>query len=196
MNPMKAEVKMLTVQDLGANMDDVLEGAQKEASKAEGGMEWLAKAANGLKAISQKVDRDLDTGTIEMEVARYTKKMLGLASESLNSVALQAQSQKLAAVGKAAGIEQCVKMAKKIYDTEKLKLESAILQMEKDRAQAEEAGEEPPNGSRPRSNAAADDLRARKAASRAAKKKAAKKTTKKTAKKTATRKKAPARKKR
>lgn len=186
MNPMKAQVKMLTVEALGNDMDDLLEGAQVNLHKAAGGVEYLAKANEGLKSISARVDKDLDDGKITdsmkaMDVAKYVKKMLGMAGQSLNDVALQAQTAKLAADGQVAGIKKCVGMTKKVFDEEALKLEAYLARAEKAAKEAAERGEDPEEAAapRPRSNGRADDLAARKAAAKAAKAKAAKKTTKK-----------------
>jgi len=190
MNPMKAQVKMLTVEALGNDMDDLLEGSRVTLHKAAGGVEYLAKAAEGIRSVALSVDRDLDEGKITdrmgaIEVAKYVKSKLSHAGQSLNDIALQAQSAKLAADGQAAGIKKCVALAKKVFDAEGLKLEASLVQMEKAKAEGRES-----EGPRPRSNARADDLTARKAKARATKKKATqKRAPRKTAKKTTARKK-------
>ena len=182
MNPMKAQVKMLTVQDLGSEMDDMLEGAERSLLTATGGMEWLSKASDGLKAVSKSVDRDLDSGAIKgdwtaMEAATYVKGVLSRAHQSLADLALSAQTTKLSASGQVSGIKKCVDLAKKTYDVEKLKLEAAVARLEEARAKAVESGEDPVKVvARPRSNAAQKDLQARKAKAR--KGKALKKTQK------------------
>jgi hypothetical protein len=178
----KAELKMLTVQDLGADMEDNKEAAEIEVYRAEGGMVWLQKAAKVHQAVLQRVDRDLDKGEIKedwgpLEIASYTKKVLMMANQGVSDVALQAQSHKLHQQGRVKGITMCVDMAKKVYDAEKTKLEQAIrvLEEEKKRLQKkmdeESKDEDPDPKKRPRTTKQAEDLKRRKAKKKSTKKK-------------------------
>lgn len=183
MNPEKSRLKMLTIQELGSHMDDMLEGAEADIHRAEGGMVWLQQVQKSYKAVASRVDTDLDEGAISgdwgpVETAQYVKKVLGQLNQGIQDLALKAQGEKLAAIGKAQGIRNCVAGAKKVYDSEQAKMEQSLLQLKKAKEEAEANGEDPKEVEpRPRGSDAARDLQERKA--EAKKKKAAKKATKK-----------------
>lgn len=168
-NPMKSQIKMGTIQEMGAAMDDVLEAAEKDIRRAEGAKKWLQDAVRGVRSIIEKVESDFEEGKIgegwnQLQILEYTKKTLAMVSQSMQDLALNAESVRLNAEGRADSARRCVTIAKKKYDDEKRKLQAALAQLEATETD-EDTGEDRPS-IRPRSTDAAEDLAKRKEESR------------------------------
>ena len=171
MNPEKAQLKIAIINDLGADMEDLMESSQRRAYALEGAGEWMGKVHQGLVALSARVDDDRENGRCTQDQATYAKKFLAMAMTSATDLTKQAVTAKLGQEGVAEGIKRCVEIAKKKQDRERLKLEAEILRLQKLKEEMEANGEDSdsPPPRRPRSNAKAKDLADRKAKAKAEK---------------------------
>jgi len=82
MNPVKSQVKLLTIQNIGENLDDAKERAQREALRFEGARAGYKNGIEKIKIIVGYVDTDLKEGKFpdfkdSLEIAEYIKTYIG-----------------------------------------------------------------------------------------------------------------------
>jgi hypothetical protein len=131
MNPEKSQLKIVFANNLGADLEDRLEGERKA-------MHELAGAAQALRQASRKVVADL-IARLEAEqgesekvikdgleahlVVQKIKQWLTRAGDFLGHLADVEQQKAVAQGGRSAGLEDAMKLVKKIQDDEAAKLQ-------------------------------------------------------------------------
>lgn len=170
-NPVKAEVRIATLNELGADAEDFMEEAQKRSTQAEGGSMWLGKAVKGLDSVVEGLNSDLKAGKVpekmdQMETVQYVKKHLEQVRQSITDLAIQATSEKIGQASMAEGHKKMVEKIKGKVDSDILRLEKTLLELKRLRAEQGDSDEDP---RRPRTSDAARDLDERKAQAKAEK---------------------------
>lgn len=163
----KSEFKMQVVHDLGATIEDKLDGVRKEVDRYDGAKQALQQAATCISSLLQHVDRDLDEGRYNeidgpLQVAKIAKDYIQKAVGSLDNLATSAEVNGIRARGKVEGLEQAVALAKKTFDDE-AKKQSALTEA---LASGAATVEQHPVGAHPSVTDAAADLAERRAAAK------------------------------
>lgn len=128
----KSQLKMLVANDIGADIEDRLEGERRTQYELNG-------AAAGLKQASKKVPNDLiahlkkdeDEGLIKdgMEVhlvVQLVKKYLTKAGDFLSHLGDVEQQKAITQAGRADGLESAMEMVRKVRQAEATKLQRFI----------------------------------------------------------------------
>ena len=181
MNPAKSEIKILTTREIGADVEDKYEAAEKQVSEFKGAEEGLKQSARALASLHAHIDKDLDEGVVDkvlnepLKVAEYAKKYVTRCMGLIENMGTRAEFNKYRAQGKAEGLKTAVDTLKKVHDAEAQKLQRYVEALEAAKA-AEENGEEvelpgrPVQAKREPSGRPVDGLAERRAAGKAAKK--------------------------
>lgn len=130
MNLEKANLKILVANNLGADIEDRVDGEQQAANEMKGAAEALRQAA-------LKVPRDLaaqlDTALKEdqipsgldaLQVAEFAKKYLAKAGDFLRHLAEVEQQKAVMQLGRVAGLQQAMEVIKKTRDQEAQKVKA------------------------------------------------------------------------
>ncbi len=125
MNIEKAQIKTLIANDLGASVEDRLEGSVKTAHE-------LAGAAAALKQAAKKVTTDLAAradnddsfrdGMEAAEVRGLVKKYLGRVGEYLSHLSDVEQQKAITQGGRSDGLREAMEIIKKVRDEEQKKI--------------------------------------------------------------------------
>lgn len=163
MNPIKAQIKIGTITELGSKYDDMLEAAQRDILRKEG----IHLAINEiqqqtLRSIFERVDADRDAGKFDLPVASLIKDYLAKVHAALDNARMLNTNQRLVAEGRILGLKDAIGFAKKSLDAEQAKLGQA-------EPEALVKGSEPAPVRPDTRVAALDDLHRRRAEARALK---------------------------
>jgi len=134
MNIEKAQMKTLIANDLGASVEDRLEGSAKTAHELSG-------AASALKQASRKVPTDLAAkadndesfkdGMEGSEVRALVKKYLGRVGEYLSHLSDVEQQKAIIQGGRSDGLREAMDIIKKMRDNEAKKINAILSMIEK-----------------------------------------------------------------
>lgn len=118
---------MLVASGLGAQIDDLLEGAQKEYQQHEGAKLALRNAKRKVEEHQKYVDKDVEEGKLTDEQRIVVKKYVAHCAAIVDNLGIQAEVQTFQLSGKIQGLESSIKVIKQMYDTEKNKAEALEL---------------------------------------------------------------------
>lgn len=180
MNPLKSEVKIGTTLEIGANVEDMCEGAEATVHEYKGAEDALKQSTKAVQSLHTHVDKDLEDGKIDevlnepLLVAEYVKRYVTRAIGILDNLATRAEYQKFKAQGKAEGLRAAVESIKKVHDAEEAKLRGYLAAVELEQAKesgeaVEEEGTGRPSAAREASGRPIDKLADRRAAAKEAK---------------------------
>lgn len=140
---------------VGARIDDAVEATEREALRAEGGMEWLLRAMPLVVAAQKRVEDDVEAGKINLDTSKLVKDALTRVASELSRLVTTAQGDMQSAKGKTAGLRAAVTLTKQAFDVEAAKL-AAQAQAEAEAAANPEVAVAPRKpGQRPDSTAKA-----------------------------------------
>jgi len=139
MNIEKAEVKVAVAHEIGCRLDDTREAARSEVAQWEGANASLVQAGRAIEELARHVDKDVDEGLYDLEVAKHVKKYLTRAAAVAQNLGTQAGAQRLMAQGKVQALESAVKVVQKFHEEETRKvagfkraLETGLVRLEPD----------------------------------------------------------------
>lgn len=121
----KSEIKILTAQEIGVRLDDLVEAATKEEATLSGAKQALTTAAMKVEELQKHVEKDLDEGKIDLEQQKLIKPWIDRAAGVIRNLATQAEVNQLQARGKIMAFKQSVAEVKRVQDVEKAKVEAA-----------------------------------------------------------------------
>jgi hypothetical protein len=174
----KTEIKIGTYHEVGAELDDALEGAHAEVHAARGAKGALAAARKQIANLGAAAKAEVEEGELALEEANAVSKYLTRVDAIMESALVTARNQELVSSGKASALEKSVQRIKKKVDTEAARIQAAI-----DSAGSDEDIDMRPTGARQtikeRRQAEARAEAKAKRGKKAAKKKTAKKAAKK-----------------
>jgi hypothetical protein len=127
----KAEIKILTANDIGADIEDMLSQAQKAEHMHEGAKLALGDAAKKVNALAEHFRKSVEDGELKLEeldapekidglVRRYIARAVGIL-ENLQS---GFQNSQIASAGMVAAYKNAMKAPMKIMEAERRKLEA------------------------------------------------------------------------
>ena len=126
----KAQIKMGTIREVGILLDDALEGAQKEVHKADGAKDALRVALKALETLGTHVDKDVDEGQYDLEVASKIKRYVIRAQQMVTNLLAKAENEYFIICGQVKAYERSVEVTKKLHDMERGKAESLLKRSE------------------------------------------------------------------
>jgi hypothetical protein len=122
MNLDKSELKIGVAHELGCRLDDTLEAAQKDVLRFEGAIQAFLQASQAVEGLLSHVDKDIDEGKLDLQVAAEIKKYLVRASQVSAVLAKQAENNRLVHSGRVLAMEMSVKIVKKFQEDEATKV--------------------------------------------------------------------------
>ena len=205
----KSEIKILTANNIGADLEDMQEAAQRAEYTHEGARKALAEAGVKVAQLAGHIERDLEEGKIDVAelkeplgIERLLKRYLGKAIGVLDNLHEGAKIAHATSAGMASAYKKSMGVSKKVKDDEIAKVKGLLetLELAKQVGDGEEV--DLTAGSRPAGRHPGNPLAARRAAEAAravgtngkstkkviTKKRVAKKTAKKTTRKKASKK--------
>lgn len=127
MNPLKAEMKMGVLHDVGVRMDDKLDEANRRLYAHGGAKQALRIVAKNISALAELVKKDMDNEDLPVEqlkVAEYVNKMISRACEMCIGAAQHQENLEITAQGAVQAYEEVVAALKKDIDQEETKLKN------------------------------------------------------------------------
>lgn len=179
-HPVKTEVRIHTLREVGADIEDLKEKAEADSYRADGGGRWLGRMEKALKAIEEHLSKRFHEGRIQRsltdaEATALAQEYLQKVRQSIGDLAAQATGEKLGQQAMAEGYRKVMDKVKKKVDTDVLRLEHLMLELKKQQDGQTSPEETPPELTRdgPHTTPAAEELRERKAKAKAEKAKKA-----------------------
>lgn len=119
MSKEKAELKKLIFHELGAQVEDMQEGALKERQSLAGGKMALRQAAAHILGLQEAADKDLDSGVIpDGDCLKVVKLYIERARQTCLGAAQNLENKEIAATGAHTFGGNVVALFKKMYDEE------------------------------------------------------------------------------
>lgn len=123
----KAAAKLATLNDVGNELDDALEGAMKELATVEGGILSAKTIGDLIAGLYKAVDRDIEGGKIPTNepllIAKYVKGYIEQAKKLAEDEGIRCVHSRFEHQGRITAWEDAVKRVKKLHDVQRGKLE-------------------------------------------------------------------------
>ena len=135
MNLEKTRLRMLTAQEMGKELEEKLQAAERMVLKQEGAGDGLKQAAKGIGALMAAVDEEFEKQgkiggfTVEelsgepLRMMKAVKVWLQRSLGCVDNMATTAEMTKISTGGKVKGIQDAIAVIKKTFDEERGKLE-------------------------------------------------------------------------
>ena len=131
----KSEIKMGTANEIGADLDDILERFQKSEYALEGADRALAQVGKNIEDLMEHVDLDMNEGKLDiqepMHVAKaikdYIKKSIGVVTSLVEAN----RANRIRTQGKIEATKAAISTVKKLYDAEKAKAHQMLKVLER-----------------------------------------------------------------
>jgi hypothetical protein len=145
---MKAEIRAGAIFNVGERLDDMLEAAQRDATRFDGKVAGCMEVAESITALLKAVDEDLDSGQIpDLETAALVKKWVSRCFHLSENLARRASNEKMSAAGAVAAMTQAVRLVADMHSREKAQVEQ--VQELTSQASPEREADEPSERSAP-----------------------------------------------
>lgn len=130
MSPLKSQVKIGTINELGLKYDDMRESAEKDILRKEGYHVALNELQQStLKSVFERIDADRDGGKIDLEAAAHCKDYVLKVHAAIDNLRIMNEKHRLIAEGRVVGLREAIAFAAKVMDAEKAKLQAVEGQM-------------------------------------------------------------------
>lgn len=123
MSLLKAQIRTLLTNEIGADLDDQLEQAKREVHETTGAKAAYATAQECIKQLLPHLKKDIDDGKYSLEQGNEISKWIQRASGVVESLGLQSTHTLLAKHGAVAQNERLVAIVRKRFEGEKSKYE-------------------------------------------------------------------------
>lgn len=123
MNPLKTQIKIGTLHELGNKFEDVKEVAVKTVAQQEGYGFALDDVDNGIKSVLAKIDEEREAGAYDLEVSSQLKKAVMRVNSVILNLKARQQTHLILAQGQVLGLDLAIKHTKKAFDVEQAKLQ-------------------------------------------------------------------------
>lgn len=130
----KSKLKMLIANNLGADIEDGMEGQLKSAHELDGAANALKQAAKKVPHdLAARVDQELEEGKIKEgmtppQVAQFAKQYLTRVGDFLAHLGDVAQQKAITLHGRVDGMKDAMKIVQNMHDSESAKI-LALSQM-------------------------------------------------------------------
>jgi len=137
MNLEKSQLKMQLANNLGADIEDRVEGELKAANELQGAAQALKQAAIKVpRDLAAKIDTALAEGEIKdmgaLEVAEFAKKYLTKAGDFLMHLSEVENQKAVAQRGRVDGLRYAMETVQKMRDTEAERIDLVLRAMEEE----------------------------------------------------------------
>jgi len=155
----KSEIKVLTANAIGADLEDLKEAAEKTELRQEGGKAALMQAGKAVATLTPTYMKMLEDGEIDLMALReplgletFIKRLVGRAVGAIDNLHEQAKIAHASSAGMASAYTKAMGVPKRIADEELAKARSLLAAIR----EAEEGGGDIDltDGPRPRGRAA------------------------------------------
>jgi hypothetical protein len=123
---LKAEVKVGTAHEIGVRMDDLLDVAKRDMERAIGAQNALLDGSKIVLSLHGVVDKEIDAGTLDLEMAKKVKLYVTRAVTALESLAQRAANIQQVTNGRVQGLQAAVGSIKTFHDQEKAALDALV----------------------------------------------------------------------
>jgi len=136
MNSIKSQVKILTAEALGRDIEKMIEGAHKKVFLQQGAKEGLELGSSKVSELLSHIDKDLEKGIIgeiesePLKIAEYVKRYIQRCVGILDNLATQAEVARLICAGQEKGLTESNDFINKFWKEERAKLESLLRTLE------------------------------------------------------------------
>jgi hypothetical protein len=135
MNPLKVQVKILTAEKLGRDIEGMIEGAHKRTFLQQGAKEGLELGSSKVSELMAHIDAELKEGVIgnldgPISIAEYVKRYIKRCVGVLDNLATQAEVSRLMFAGQEKAFKEANEHINKFWKEEKNKLESFLKDLE------------------------------------------------------------------
>ncbi len=130
---------MAMAHDIGARVDDALEGAEALEMRLSGAPDWVRRAAQSVLGLHADVDKEVDEAKIDLLQAKVLKDLITKAAGRVQVVLVQVEAEQRIAAGRVAGLRVAIDITRRVHAEEANKVAKA----EADEALAKDAGVEP-----------------------------------------------------
>lgn len=113
------DVKLNTAHEIGCRLDDMLENSNKDLYRAAGAIEALKQMLTVLEDLPKVIDKDLDDGQFELDVAAIAKSYIIRAQTAAKGMLSNSETNKMLMQGRINAMSQAVRMVKEFGDAEK-----------------------------------------------------------------------------
>jgi hypothetical protein len=132
MNPVKSQVKMVVAEELGRRFEEDAGAAHDSMCEHKGGKSAFMHAAKKISELGEHVDKDLKEGRIEevvgepLKIVAYVKQYIKRCVGVCDNLATAAEVAIHRTTGKELGLMDAAKLALKMRDEERNKLEEYV----------------------------------------------------------------------
>ena len=124
----KTAIKIATLKEVGAMIEDGYEASKIEKAKVEGLVPVLDGVGKLIEDLCRQVDKDLDEGKVPTSepliIAKYVKEYVLKAKKLTEDASLRAVHARFDHQGRVTALEVAVKQIKKLHDAQINKLEA------------------------------------------------------------------------
>jgi len=153
----KAEIKIHTANEIGVDLEDMMEQAVKAEHMHEGAKIALADAYKKVNALADHLHKAVEDGDVKLEdldtvekIEGFTRHYIAHCANVVDSLRLMAQNAQLGSAGMVAAYKNAMKVPMKIMDAERKKLEAVQSVLEAAQAAGEGDVELRPGAPAPR----------------------------------------------
>jgi hypothetical protein len=122
----KSELKKAVLLDVGADVEDMMEGAQAQLAEHRGSKRALRETALKLGAIAKAINDELDAGKLDdyvgetLKIAEYAKRQVQRCVEALLTASKHEENCELAATGAVGAVKAMMaRVGKKMADEDR-----------------------------------------------------------------------------
>lgn len=127
MSLLKAQVRVAVTNDIGADLDDQLEHAQREVHQQEGAKAAFATAKSAIEQLLNHLKKDIEDGKYSLEQGSEISKWIQRASAICESLGVSATNTLIAKSGAYEQNKRLVDLIRKRMDSETAKLRELEL---------------------------------------------------------------------
>lgn len=145
MSILKAEIKAAAAHEIGVRMDDALEAARGDISRADGSAAAATKISLEIDGLVSRAQKDIDAGAMGLEDGKLVVSWLQRAHGVAQAQALAGAQVKLMAQGRVSAFESVIGVVAKYKGEEEAKAKAIAAAVETGRVSLEDAGRPAPS---------------------------------------------------
>jgi hypothetical protein len=127
----KAEIKIFTANEIGADLEDMMEQAQKAEHMHEGAKIALADAYKKVNALADYLHKTIEDGELNLaeidtpeKIEGLVRRYIGRCAGVIENLGLMAQNAQLGAAGMVAAYKNAMKAPMKVMEAERKKIDA------------------------------------------------------------------------
>ena len=121
MSSLKSELKQLVAYEIGIRVDDAREATNRGVAVLEGRNVALTDGAAAVSMLRDNIRKDVEEGKFTEETAQHVNRYIERCANALQTMAMQAEQQRLVQLGRAQGLAHTVELLKNVIEDEKKK---------------------------------------------------------------------------